>query len=120
MQVNGEMTQARAIKSSALPLFYKSPMLLRSGPNVRSGLTGPKGYEFAKGAVAVPIGISEFPLAARHYPIVFDATDLVPVVVLGVKGGANLFVEADGSWRSRHYVPGYIRPIPLRPDDGDG
>ena len=113
MQVNGEMTQARAIKSSALPLFYKSPMLLRSGPNVRSGLTGPKGYEFAKGAVAVPIGISEFPLAARHYPIVFDATDLVPVVVLGVKGGTNLFVEADGSWRPGHYVPGYIRRYPF-------
>jgi hypothetical protein len=68
MQVNGEATRARAIKSSA-PLFYKSPMLLRPGPNVRSGLTGRKGYEFARGAVAVPIGVSEFPLAARHYPI---------------------------------------------------
>ena len=66
-------------------------MLAALGANVRSGLTSPKGYEFAKGAVAVPIGISEFPLAARHYPIVFDATDLVPVVVLGVKGGTNLF-----------------------------
>jgi len=112
MQVNGEATRARAIKSSA-PLFYKSPMLLRPGPNVRSGLTGRKGYEFARGAVAVPIGVSEFPLAARHYPIMFAAADLAPVVVLGVRGGTNLFLEPDGSWRPGHYVPGYIRRYPF-------
>ena len=113
MQLNAETTQARAIKPSAPPPFYERPMLLRPGLNVRSGLTGPKGYEFARGAVAVPIGVSEFPLAARHYPIMFTAAELAPVVVLGVKGGRNLFVEPDGSWRSGHYVPGYIRRYPF-------
>lgn len=113
MQVNREMTRAGAIKSSAPPLFYESPVLLRSGPNARSGLTGPKGYEFARNAIAVPIGVSEFPLAARHYPIMFAAAGVAPVVVLGVKGGTNLFVEPDGSWRPGHYVPGYIRRYPF-------
>lgn len=88
-------------------------MLLRPGPNVRSGLTEPKGYGFAREALAVPIGVSEFPLAARHYPIMFAAVDLAPVVVLGVKGGTNLFVEPDGSWRPGHYIPGYVRQYPF-------
>lgn len=113
MQLNAETTQARAIKPSAPPPFYERPMLLRPGLNVRSGLTGPKGYEFARGVVAVPIGVSEFPLAARHYPIMFTAAELAPVVVLGVKGSRNLFVEPDGSWRAGHYVPGYIRRYPF-------
>ena len=112
MQVNREMRLARATKSPAPPLFYQNPVLLRSGPNVRSGLTGSKGYDFARGAVTVPIGVSEFPLAARHYPIVFAAAELAPVVVLG-EGGANHFVEPDGTWRPGHYVPGYIRRYPF-------
>jgi len=94
-------------------MFYKKPVLLRSGPNARSGLTAPNGYGFARGAVAVPIGVDEFPRAARHYPIMFVADDLVPVVVLGVNPGTNLFVEPDSSWRHGHYVPAYVRRYPF-------
>jgi hypothetical protein len=116
MQANGDIQanpQVNPVKRLAPPLFYKKPLLLRSGPNAGSGLTAPNGYGFAAGAVAVPIGFSEFPRVARHYPIVFLADDLVPVAVLGVKPGGNLFVDSGGSWWSGHYVPACIRRYPF-------
>jgi hypothetical protein len=100
-------------KQTPLPLFYRDPIVLRAGQHHKSGLLEAKGFDFAWEAVGVPIGISEFALAARHYPIVFSAADFLPLAILGVKLGTKLFIEPDGSWRWGHYVPGYIRRYPF-------
>ena len=56
----------------------------------------------------------EFGLAVRHYPIVFTSADpALPVVVLGLRSGQNMFLGQDGSWEAGAYVPAYIRRYPF-------
>ncbi len=57
--------------------------------------------EFCRKVNAVPISYSEFAVACRDYPLAFITTDqsktFLPVAVLGVTGGENLFLR-DGQW----------------------
>src|SRR5207244_11054304 len=56
---------------------------------------------FCRRVNAVPISYSEFGVACRDYPLAFITTDqgrtFIPVGVLGVTGGENLFL-CDGRW----------------------
>lgn len=60
---------------------------------------------------------TEFPLAARYYPIVFvkdsgrDA--YVSMVVTALTAGENLFVDESGQWVRDVYVPAYARRYPF-------
>ncbi|RTL89865.1 hypothetical protein EJV44_22190 [Ancylobacter aquaticus] len=107
------MTSAAA---SALPLFYRNPMLLRSQEHGTFGLRRAHDFRFAADTAVVPLVASEFAPASRHYPIVFapDAT-ATPLAVLGVAAGRNLFVDGEGQWRAGAYVPGYVRRYPFVP-----
>jgi len=53
--------------------------------------------EFCRKVNAVPISYSEFAVACRDYPLAFITTDqskaFLPVAVLGVTGGENLFLR---------------------------
>lgn len=100
--------------SSTLPLFYRSPMLLRSDAHGTLGLRRDGDFSFSAGAAAMPLVASEFAAASRHYPIVFANDDsAVPLVVLGVSAGQNLFVDERGQWRAGAYVPAYARRYPF-------
>jgi len=72
--------------------------------------------EFCRRVNAVPISYSEFGVACRDYPLAFIATDrgrtFIPVAVLGVIGGENLFL-CDGRWDSSAYLPAYLRRYPF-------
>ena len=62
----------------------------------------------------MPINAVEFGLAVRHYPIVFTSADpALPVAVLGLRSGQNMFIGDDGAWESSNYVPAYIRRYPF-------
>jgi hypothetical protein len=65
---------------------------------------------------AVPISYSEFGVACRDYPLAFITTDrgrtFIPVGVLGVTGGENLFLR-DGRWDGSVYLPAYLRRYPF-------
>lgn len=98
---------------SPLPLFYRSPMLLRGNEHGGFGLRRCDDCAFAAEATAVPLVASEFAAAGRHYPIVFAADEsAAPLAVLGVAAGRNLFVDDGGRWRAGSYVPGYVRRYP--------
>lgn len=99
---------------AGLPLFYRSPMLLRAHEHAGFGLRRAAGAGFAAGAVAIPLVAGEFAAAGRHYPIVFASGEAaMPLVVTGVAAGRNLFVDAAGHWRAGTYVPGYVRRYPF-------
>lgn len=100
--------------ASPLPLFYKNPMLLRSHEHGTFGLRRAFDFSFAAGTAVVPLVASEFAPASRHYPIVFAADDsAMPLAVLGMTTGRNLFVDGEGRWRAGTYVPGYVRRYPF-------
>jgi hypothetical protein len=56
----------------------------------------------------------EISSAQRHYPIVFSNVDNpVPMAVLGLPGGGNLFIDENGRWDPDCYVPSYLRCYPF-------
>ena len=99
---------------SSLPLFYRKPVALQSGLHAKLSFKQAADYRFALGANAIPLTTVEIFNAQRDYPIVFtDEAVPMPVAVVGVRDQANLFVEADGSWRKGAYIPAYIRRYPF-------
>ena len=72
--------------------------------------------EFCRRVNAVPISYSEFGVACRDYPLAFITTDqgrtFIPVGVLGVTGGENLFL-CDGRLGCNP-GPAWSRPFGLR------
>jgi hypothetical protein len=103
-----------ASQPAALPLFYKNLTPLLSDAHRGFGLVGRDSWAFARGTHAVPITVDEFVLAQRNYPIVFsDGAEGVPLALVGLKEGENLFVDADGKWKEEAYVPAYLRRHPF-------
>jgi hypothetical protein len=81
-----------------------------------------QGYDFARKVNSVILTAVEIPLAAREYTIVFAGNDdvVVPVVILGIKDGENLYVKDDGGWDAT-YIPAFVRRYPFvfsQSDDG--
>lgn len=104
-------TNAVAPAASALPLFYRTPVVLHSeahaGWRLKDGDTA-----FAASTPYVPIVLSEIGEACRSYPVVFAGDKPLPVVILGLSDGENLFVE-ERAWAREHYVPAYVRRYPF-------
>ena len=75
-----------------------------------------------RGMNALYLNAVEFIDAGREYPIVFvragesqnnePPKEVVPMVVLGLKRGENLFLNPDGSWQAS-YVPAFLRAYPF-------
>jgi hypothetical protein len=105
-----------------LPLFYKDLIPLSSsvhtGYRVRSAESAP----FLAGAHAIPITVDEFITAQRNYPIVFSVGENpVPLALMGLNEGVNVYVDEEGRLLGQAYVPAYIRRYPfllarLQPD----
>ncbi len=97
-----------------LPLFFKR--VVGVNPTTHPDLTLDRntGFAFAAHAQAIPLGLSELEMAAQHYPVLFTSgPDPVPVALLGLREGSNLFVAPGGSWLSDSYVPAYVRCFPF-------
>ncbi|MGK6354702.1 SapC family protein [Sphingomonas sp. DT-207] len=92
------------------PLFYKSLRPLDSASHATLRFKGVD-FAFAEESPSIPIVISEFAEASRHYPIVFAASDATPLVVLG-RDRRNLFLE-NGAWSRGAYVPAFARRYPF-------
>ncbi len=71
-------------------------------------------YSFTGKANSVPLMTAEFLSACSDFPIVFTGDDevVMPVLLLGMHGGENLFLGADGSWEG-NYLPAFIRRYPF-------
>lgn len=71
-------------------------------------------FTFAANVNSVPLTAIEIPLAAREYTIVFAGTDeaVAPVVVLGVEGTQNKYLDESNSWKA-DYIPAFVRRYPF-------
>lgn len=107
------MTQA-AQQPSALPLFYRVVVPLDSSKHHRVGLREQRSFAYAAETALVPVLADEFGRLAGTYPILFRAQpDPVPVALVGVRQGRNLFVDAEGRWLPRAPVPAYVQRYPF-------
>lgn len=113
---------ASAPQPNNLPLLYKEivPISQQAHASWKARRTDKASWLVDQHIV--PLTVEEFPLAQRHYPIVFSASDTpVPLALMGMSAGNNVFIEDDGSLRENVYLPAYARRYPfllakLRPD----
>jgi hypothetical protein len=71
-------------------------------------------YAFSAGVNAVPLMAVEILRAATEYAVVFTAAgdDVIPAVVLGVRGDQNLYLDGEGHWKAK-YIPAFLRRYPF-------
>jgi SapC len=99
----------------AAVMFYEKPVLLNRESHRGKKIAPSTSFAFAKKANSLYMAGVEFTEACKEYPIVFThvGTDkIVPVAMLGLREGENLFVSADGQWRAS-YVPAFVRRYPF-------
>ena len=98
------------------PICYKQLEALNKITH-RFALAQEASFAFCAGLNALPLTVSEFPVACRHYPIVFASPDGMDdfgaAAVTGLKSAQNLFCGAEGKWRANTYVPAYVRCYPF-------
>lgn len=105
-----------------LPLFYKDLMPLNSRDHGKWRARTVDKASWLGNQHAIPLTVEEFPHAQRNYPIVFSSGDNpVPLALMGLNEGINVFFEDDGTPRGDAYIPAYLRRYPfllakLRPD----
>lgn len=97
--------------AATLPLFYREPAVLHSEAHAGWHLVDGD-MAFAARTAYVPIVVGEIAEASRSYPVVFAGDRMLPVAVLGLAEGENLFADQD-AWDSEHYVPAYVRRYPF-------
>lgn len=116
---------ASAPQANALPLFYKELQPLSSNLHQDWKARRVENAPFFATAHAIPLTIEEFGMAQRHYPIVFSVgPNPIPLALMGLNEGTNVFVDEQGVLTSNVYVPAYVRRYPfmlarLRPETED-
>ena len=105
---------ASAPQDQALPLFYNEliPINRQEHANLRSRQTDKATWLVNQHAV--PLTVEEFPAAGRSFPIVFSSgDDTVPLALMGMNEGVNIFVDDDGTLNTPIYMPAYARRYPF-------
>ena len=106
----------------SLPLFYNGLEPLSSETHADYGVRPSDRAPWLSQAHAIPVTTDEFPLVQRFMPIVFtEGDDAIPIALMGLNEGVNVFVDDDGKLIENLYVPAYVRRYPymlarLRPD----
>jgi len=99
---------------SGLPLFYNRLEPLSSSQHADFVLRRVEGARFLANTHAVPLTVEEFGLAQRFYPIVFSVgPNPVPLALMGLNEGVNMFVDAEGKLTGETYMPAYVRRYPF-------
>ncbi len=109
-------------QNSALPLFYNDLAPLNRQDHAGWTSRGTDSAPWLIGQHAIPLTVEEFPMAQRNYPIVFSGgEDPVPLALMGMNEGVNVFVDEEGKLTGPVYLPAYARRYPfmlakLRPE----
>lgn len=101
-------------------LLYKNVVPVNKQRHAQWAISGSERFDFAKTTNSVPVSAVEFPAASKEYAIVFAKSQegMMPIVILGVRSGENLFVDGEGRWKA-NYVPAFIRRYPFVFSTGD-
>jgi hypothetical protein len=109
----------------ALPLFYKDLIPLSSQQHASYKTRATDKATWLAGVNSVPLTVEEFPQAQRNFPIIFTSgNDPVPLALMGMNEGVNVYVDDDGTVNTPIYMPAYARRYPfmlakLRPDSDE-
>jgi hypothetical protein len=105
---------ANADQANALPLLYNDLVPLSSQEHAAYRVRRVDTAPFLKDVHAVPLTVEEFILAQRHFPIVFSVGENpVPLALMGLNQGVNVFVDDEGRLLNDVYIPAYIRRYPF-------
>lgn len=108
-----------------LPLFYKDLVPLNSNDHGSFKSRQIDNANFMQGQHAIPLTVEEFVSASRYYPIIFSAGDNpVPLALMAMNEGVNVFMDENGKFNNPVYLPAYIRRYPfmlarIRPDSDE-
>ncbi len=111
-----------ASQAPQLPLFYNTLEPLSSSVHGNYRTRAADAAPFLAKVHAIPITVDEFIAAQRFYPIVFSVGDSpVPLALMGLNEGVNVFVDDEGKLIGDTYIPAYVRRYPFmlartRPD----
>ena len=95
-------------------LFYGKPEPLSVEAHGTLGVDPvDKPYGFVAKTNLVPLTVTEFAPAALSYPVIFVGDSRMPVAVMALRGGENLFVSDAGEFRAEAYIPAYVRRYPF-------
>lgn len=116
---------ASAPTAQSLPLFYKELLPINKQEHASWHSRQTDKAKWLVDQHAVPLTVEEFPAAQRNFPIVFSSgDDTVPLALMGMNEGINVFVEDDGTLNTPIYMPAYARRYPfllarISPDNDD-
>lgn len=105
---------ATAPQQTGLPVLYNDLIPLSSEQHAGWGTKTLDGAHFLKNQHAIPVTIDEFVQVQRHFPIIFaDAENPVPLALMGLNEGVNIFVDENGKFTQQVYIPAYVRRYPF-------
>ncbi|GAO37982.1 SapC family protein [Sphingomonas changbaiensis NBRC 104936] len=105
---------ASAPQQTGLPILYNDLVPLSSEQHAGWGTKSLGGAHFLKNQHAIPVIVDEFVQVQRHFPIIFaDADNPVPLALMGLNEGVNVFVDDEGQFVQQLYVPAYVRRYPF-------
>jgi len=105
---------ASAPQAQNLPILYNNLIPLSSQDHAAWRMRGMNDLKFVKGVHAFPLTVDEFGVAQRGIPIVFSSgPDPVPLGLMGLNEGANVFIDDEGQLVPGGYLPAYIRRYPF-------
>jgi hypothetical protein len=114
MSYNGEQFMATASQAAQLPVFYKDLVPLNSRDHATWHSRKTDKASWLAHQHAVPLTVEEFAHAQRHFPIIFSSgSDPVPLALMGMNEGINVFVGDEGALPKPFYVPAYARRYPF-------
>lgn len=97
-----------------LPLFYKDLLPLNSRDHGDWKVKSFDDASFIANTHAIPLTVDEFVDASRCYPIVFTAGENpLPIALMGLNEGVNVFVGEDNKFEQGNYAPAYISRYPF-------
>jgi hypothetical protein len=97
-----------------LPLFYSDLVPLNARDHGDWHARAAQTAAWMVGQHAVPLTVEEFPQAGRHFPIIFaSGENPVPLALMGLNEGINVFVDSAGTVAPGIYVPAYARRYPF-------
>ena len=105
---------ATAPQQTGLPVLYRDLVPLSSTEHAGWGTQTLEGAHFLKDQHAIPVTVDEFVQVQRNFPIIFAAADNpVPLALMGLNEGVNVFLDEEGKFSERVYVPAYVRRYPF-------
>lgn len=96
-----------------LPLYYNNLQPLSSSAHASYRAKSSDAAPYFAQSHAIPLTIDEFVHAQRYLPIVFSTGETpVPLALMGLNEGVNVFVDDQGKAYNPFYVPAYVRRYP--------